>query len=348
VYSAAGKSNLHYIQNMNTGNIIWNANFAQATDRQIFVFLLYALKTLGRGVIIFLLLFSTFAMAQTGAVLPQARVGIALSGSVFTYTVRQRDSLTSIGARFGMEPRLLASTNAISMSDHLKPEQQLEVDNRHIVPAGLDDAIIINLPQRMLFRLVQGHLQAAYPIAAGKPNWSTPIGPFDIERRVRDKTWIVPLSIQKEMRLKGKRVLKRVPPGVNNPLGKYWMGLSIPGIGIHSTTAPQSIYHFQSHGCIRLHPDDASDLFNAVEEGDAGSIIYQPLLLLRLPDGRVFVEVHRDIYKKGIDVYEVAKELANAEGAFELIDWEKVLSVVAAHDGIAREVSRAIKQEPPP
>ena len=56
------------------------------------------------------------------------------------------------------------------------------------------------------------------------------------------------------MRREDKVVLTQVPPGPENPLGKHWVGLSIPGIGIHGTLAPASIYHFQSHGCIRLHP----------------------------------------------------------------------------------------------
>ena len=94
-------------------------------------------------------------------------------------------------------------------------------------------------------------------------------------------------------------MLKVVPPGANNPLGKYWLGLSMPGIGIHGTTSPKSIYHFQSHGCIRLHPEDAERLFHMVEEGEAGIIIYQPILLLHTPQGQVFIESHRDIYKKG-------------------------------------------------
>ena len=75
----------------------------------------------------------------------------------------------------------------------------------------------------------------------------------------RHKEWIVPESIQEEMRREGKDVLTRVPPGPDNPLGRHWIGLSIGGIGIHGTIAPSSVYHFRSHGCIRLHPDDVEE-----------------------------------------------------------------------------------------
>src|SRR5207244_4257585 len=65
----------------------------------------------------------------------------------------------------------------------------------------------------------------------------------------------------------GKPVLTHVPPSPANPLGKYWLGLSIPGVGIHGTNAPSSIYNLQTHGCIRLHPDDIEKLRKSAIKG---------------------------------------------------------------------------------
>lgn len=276
-----------------------------------------------------------------------AQVGAALTGAVFTYTVRPGDSLTGIGARFGMEPRLLARANGLPFVAAIKPGQTLEVDNRHIVPAVLEDGIVVNLPQRMLFRLVAGGLQAAYPIAAGKPSWRTPVGDFIVASREHDKTWIVPPSIQREMLREGKPVLEEVPPGPDNPLGQFWLGLSLPGIGIHGTIAPQSIYHFQTHGCIRLHPDDIAELFAVVEKGDAGRLIYQPVLLFPAPDGKVYLEVHRDIYKKKLDAHKIAGELAEAAGVSGRIDWNIAASVIDAHEGVVRDVTLGAERETP-
>lgn len=288
-----------------------------------------------------LLLFALPVMAQT------AQVGTALTGSVFTYTVLPGDSLTGIGARFGMEPRLLARANGLSALALLKPGQTLEVDNRHIVPAGLDDGILINLPQRMLYRFEAGELQAAYPIGVGKPDWPTPSGEFHVKSRERDKTWFVPPSIQREMLREGKEVREKVPPGPDNPLGHHWLGLSLPGFGIHGTIAPESIYHFQTHGCIRLHPDDAAELFEVARVGDAGILAYQPVLLYLSLEGRVFLEVHRDIYQKGADAHKIAKELADAAGVFQEVDWEMAASVIDAREGLAREITLAGERETP-
>jgi len=284
-------------------------------------------------------------ICASSAAAEPVQVGAALTGAVFTYTVGPGDSLTGIGARFGTEPRLLARTNGLQSFAIIKPGQMLEVDNRHIVPAVLEDGIVVNLPQLMLFRLVSGEALSAYPIAAGKPSWRTPVGDFIVVSREHDKTWIVPPSIQREMLLEGKPVLEEVPPGPDNPLGQFWLGLSLPGIGIHGTIAPQSIYHFQTHGCIRLHPDDIAELFAEVKKGDAGKLVYQPVLLFQAPDGTVYLEVHRDIYKKGIDANKMARELAETAGVSDRIDWEQAASVIDAHEGVARDVTLAANRE---
>lgn len=99
------------------------------------------------------------------------------------------------------------------------------------------------------------------------------------------------------MRHAGRAPLVRVAPGPDNPLGDTWFGLSLPGIGIHGTNAPASIYRHQTHGCIRLHPDDIHQLFEIVAVGAVGEIVYQPLLLSVI-NGHVFLEAHPDVYRR--------------------------------------------------
>lgn len=277
-----------------------------------------------------------------------AQPGIALSGSIFTYTVQPSDSLTSVGARFGVDAWVIARQNGLAPDAWLYIGQQLMIDNRHIVPAGLNDGILINLPQRMLYRFVGGEPQAAYPIGVGKPDWRTPLGDFVVQTREQNKTWFVPLSIQREMRAQGKEVRAYVPPGPDNPLGRHWLGLSLPAIGIHGTIAPQSVYDYRSHGCIRLHPDDAAALYEVVRVRDTGRIIYQPVLLLVTMHGEVLLEVHRDIYGKGMDATRLALELAEAAGVSDRIDWNKAAAVIVAREGLARDVTAAQDTEEQP
>ncbi|HSU91917.1 MAG TPA: L,D-transpeptidase, partial [Sporolactobacillaceae bacterium] len=130
-----------------------------------------------------------------------------------------------------------------------------------------------------------------------------------------------------------------VEPGPDNPLGKYWIGLSMPIVGIHGTNHPITVYSYRTHGCVRLHPDDIEALFDAVELNDRGEIVYLPLMLARLDDGRIFLESQKDIYGKGTGGIAAVKALAEATGIGSLIDWPRAGDVVKDEDGIARDVT---------
>jgi L,D-transpeptidase ErfK/SrfK len=264
---------------------------------------------------------------------------IQLLGSDAAYTVQPGESLTSIGARFGIDVRVLAAANALKPDGRLQIGQQVKVDNRHIIPEASGVEIVVNVPQRMLFYTAAGQPPRAYPIAAGRPTWKTPAGAFTITVKETDPTWDVPPSIQEEMRREGKPVLTHVFPSPQNPLGKYWLGLSIPGMGIHGTNTTSTIYALVTHGCIRLHPDDIEELFAAVQIGAQGRILYEPVLLAREGDS-VFLEVHADSYREGADPLLFILDRARSEGFIDMLDLPLVQKVIEKRDGIARDVTR--------
>jgi L,D-transpeptidase ErfK/SrfK len=271
------------------------------------------------------------------------RLATELTGSVFTHEIQTGDTLTSLGARYGVDAAVLARRNGRPLSKRLSPGELLIIDNRHIVwPAEVSAGaiIVINVPQRMLFRIVDGRVDAHYPAAVGRATWKTPRGPFTIVEKEVDPTWDVPPSIQEEMRREGKPVITSIPPCPANPLGKYWIRLSHSGVGLHGTNVPGSIYRFTTHGCIRLHPDDVAGLFERVSVGDAGLITYDPVLLARVADGRVFVEVHPDPYKQGPDPLRYLRALAESATLTGAIDWASVADVIRQREGVAVDVTR--------
>jgi L,D-transpeptidase ErfK/SrfK len=286
-----------------------------------------------------------FLLAWSLAGSAEGLPGKVLTGYVYTYQVKAGDTLTRIGARYGVDAAVIHKENHLPEGRPLKIGQVLRIDNRHIVPASLPDGIVINLPQRMLFRMRGGSLEKAYPVGVGRPDWPTDTGNFTIVNREEGKTWFVPPSIQEEMAREGEEVRAQIPPGPDNPLGRHWLGLSLPALGIHGTIAPESIYQFQSHGCIRLHPDDAAELFATTNKGEPGTILYQPVLLYHAPNNKIFLEVHRDIYRKGIDANGLTRELAASARVDKSIDWKKAAEVIAAHEGLARDVTLAADKE---
>jgi L,D-transpeptidase ErfK/SrfK len=260
-------------------------------------------------------------------------------GAVWNQDIQAGDTLATLGARYGVEPTTLAADNALKPGARLAVGESLQIDNRHIVPAYVDaGALLINLPQRMLFL---GHLAGrveAFPIAVGRADWKTPTGAFTIVLTERNPTWDVPESILEEGRRSGREYPLKVPPGPNNPLGAFWLGLSFPGVGIHGTNVPSSIFKVTTHGCMRMHPDDIAYIFERVTVGTRGRTMYAPVLLA-LHGGRVYLEVHRDAYRRAGNAKEAVRALAEARGVADRIDWTLADAVAAARHGIARDVT---------
>lgn len=290
-----------------------------------------------------LLLFSILFLSPSST--PPAAAAAPSSlvvGDEFTYAMQPGDSLARVGARFGVDPPVLASQNGLPISAVIPVGRILRIDNRHIVPAILEDGILINVPQRLLFYFEAGSLVAWYPVGLGRADWPTPRGSFFISTKEEQPVWDVPRSIQEEMRREGKKVETRVPPGPRNPLGSYWMGLTASSCGIHGTTAPTSVYRFQTHGCIRLHSDDVADLFPRVSIGTPVELIYRPVLLARSEDGSLWLESHPDVYREAADPLEfLDPEVATVHRAL-------AREVIRKSEGIAIRISPGDPGDPPP
>jgi L,D-transpeptidase ErfK/SrfK len=260
-------------------------------------------------------------------------------GKSFDYSPETSQEVHLISAKLGEDSRLIAKANHVSRFSTIDAGGSVHIDNEHIAACDISNGILVNLPQRMLFYYKDGNLEASYPVAVGKPDWETPTGSFSIISKTKNPVWVVPRDIREEMEDEGREVETRVEPGPGNPLGNYWMGTSIPGIGIHATNAPASIYSYHTHGCVRLDPDTVKDLYKRVTRGMTGMIVYEPILFARTDDGRIFIEVERDIYEAGGATIDDAHHLANSLKIADMIDWSGVAAIVDAHDGIAHDVT---------
>lgn len=255
------------------------------------------------------------------------------------YEVRQGDTVLAIAGRYGADWQEVARTNGLRNPDRIYPARRLTLAVRRIVPMVREYGIVINLPEAMLYYFEQGRLVFQAGVGLGKPGrWRTPTGAFSITSKERHPTWEVPVSIQQEMEAEGRVVLTRVPPGPENPLGEFWLGLSIPGYGIHGTSAPSSIGRYQSHGCIRLHPDDIRRLWSIVAVGTPGALIYEPVKVA-VSAGLVYLEAHPDVYgfrwPRFSDVEAVVRSLDVP------VDWGRVRTVLAKRTRVAEKVSAA-------
>ncbi len=269
-----------------------------------------------------------------------------LVGGESIYVVEKGETLRSVGAKVGVSWRQLARLNGLDPKVRLKPGQEIRFNNLRIIPKQVANGIVVNIPDRTLYHFRNGRLERTIPVAVGRPKdrdgepvWQTPTGRFKVVAKAKNPVWRVPPSIQAEMAEERKKVVELVPSGDKNPLGKYAIYTSLSGILLHSTNLPSSIYGFSSHGCIRIAPDEMEDFFRQVRVNTPGEIIYQPVKLAVTDEGRVYIEVHRDVYEKVKDLRKEVQRLLARNGVESRVNWEKVTRVLKNKSGVAEDVS---------
>lgn len=152
--------------------------------------------------------------------------------------------------------------------------------------AEVDLLIDINIPEYKLQIYAEGELIFKGPIGVGRTNHETPLGEYMVMNRIENPTWYP----------KGK---DPVLPGPTNPLGQYWLGLSIKGYGIHGNTNPASIGRLASSGCIRMKNEDIQYLYHLIQVGTSVTIRYQTLFLEQKSDEEPYLRILQDVYGLG-------------------------------------------------
>lgn len=276
---------------------------------------------------------------------PCASFAGSIIGGEAIYRVSAGDSLQLISAKTGTDLKNILKDNDIHINQPLSIGQEIRINNRKIVPKTIENGIVINIPDRTLYYFKDGRLWRTFPVGLGMPSWRgikrwrTPVGSFVVTGKAKNPTWYVPPSIQWKMTIQNKPVQTIVPPGQDNPLGRYAVYTSIRGIAIHETIWPTTVYKFRSHGCIRLLEKDMEALFEDVAVDTPGEIIYMPVKAARTEDGRIFLEIHPDVYGRVKDLWSEAAGLIYDLGASEAVDWTKVDMVVNEQAGIAVDVT---------
>ncbi|MBN1142260.1 MAG: L,D-transpeptidase family protein [Deltaproteobacteria bacterium] len=253
------------------------------------------------------------------------------------YMIRPNDTLVELAYHAGVGYEPLAYANPEIDPWQPPKGKNILIPYTAILPLRAEPGIIINIPEYRLYYLwreTKGIRVRIYPIGIGQEGWDTPLGRFSIVSKVRDPIWRVPESIQKER--PDQPIM--VPPGPDNPLGGYWLGLSIRGYGIHGTHRPLGVGRRVSHGCIRLYPMDIEDLFARVEVKTPGILIYQPAKV-GIRDGKLWAEIHRDKREQPANV---VNEIIRMKGELEWrgkIDWARVWLEMENRSGVPFVIS---------
>ncbi len=265
-------------------------------------------------------------------------------GEHMYYRVGRGEDLYSVAQKFDIGIGELRSANPRVNEAHLKAGTTLVLPTAHLMPNVTHQGIVINLPERRLYYFDAPGGALSFPVTVGKEGWETPTGTTYIANKRVDPTWTVPDKIRAE----DPSLPAVVPPGPDNPLGKYAMDLGFPGIRIHGTNAPTSIGRQSSHGCIRMYPADIEKLFNLVPLKTKVTIINQPYKI-GWQGNNLMLEVAPPAagsVARNVSTEEV-KAALNRSPVRAYVNWDVIDMTVKRRDGMPVTIGRSAGGETP-
>jgi L,D-transpeptidase ErfK/SrfK len=301
--------------------------------------------------------------------------GYDVIGAVSTVTARHDDTLVDIARRHGLGYEDVVRANPDV--NVWVPGEGVEIvlPTRFVLPAGPRRGIVLNLAEYRMYyfpepRPGEPAYVMTYPISIGRMDWATPIGTTRVVAKVRNPTWFPPDSVRGEHQADGRPLPRTVPPGPDNPLGKFAMRLGLPGYLIHGTNRPAGVGMRVTHGCIRMFPEDIEYLFERISVDTPVRIINEPVKMGWEAD-QLVMEAHPvlevDLMAESADGAGTAGDASAASSMPEApvvkspltsvteqfiavtgtragqLDWSLVEQIVDRSDGIPTVVGQGIK-----
>lgn len=165
---------------------------------------------------------------------------------VALYEVKSGDTLGKIAKKFKTTSALIKKLNNLS-SENIRVGQKITVWNAPLT-------VLVLKTRNLLVLKTDKRILKAYVVATGKAETATPSGTYTVKLKLVDPIWYH----------NGKAYQ---PGDPENGLGTRWMGFNLDSYGIHGTIHPDQIGQSVSSGCVRMHNEDAEELFDLIPEG---------------------------------------------------------------------------------
>ncbi|MBP9721859.1 MAG: L,D-transpeptidase family protein [Gammaproteobacteria bacterium] len=256
--------------------------------------------------------------------------------------LQPEDNFLTISERYGVGFHELEEANP-GYNPWSPSYGDLIIPQRYVLPKTRK-GIVINLAELRLYYFPEGSGQViTYPIGIGKKDWGTPVVNTAVTSRVQNPTWTVPESIKQEYKERGEKIADSIPPGPNNPLGKYVLRLAAAGYLLHGSNEEVGVGLRVSHGCIRLFNPDIKNLYNIVPIGTPVRIINEPYKVGS--DGKnIYLEAHKPLSEDS-ETFSYKPELIKSKladlGIGYKIDWNATESAAGELLGIPVSIGNA-------
>ncbi len=162
---------------------------------------------------------------------------------------------------------LLARLNPGKDLDDLKANDVLTIPAvSDDPPSGAAAKLEVNLADKTILALDKNGKPLAFVhCSIAKHKAKLPSGRCTVKVVSPDPVYVFDPKMWPEVKDVDRKLV--IPPGPRNPVGRFWIGLSLPGYGIHGTPEPEMIGKTGSHGCFRLANWDAVRLGAIVKPG---------------------------------------------------------------------------------
>lgn len=264
-----------------------------------------------------------------------------LGGNSLIYT-QANDDVIRLAQRYDVGFNMIKNANPqLDLNRGFLPNTPVLMMTRTILPDAAREGIVVNLPEMRLYYFDgKGHV-LVYPIGIGQIGKTIPIRKTHVWQKKMNPIWTPTVSELKFNSEKGIHLPKHMPPGPDNPLGKYGIYLGIPTFLIHSTIFPESIGRRGSFGCIRVLESDVEVLFSKVQPRVPVVIVNQPIKMAK-EKNQLFLEIHPPLEEADRSKMNLPA-LANQAMAFTsegtwLMDWQGMTYVNHEKDGAPHQI----------
>lgn len=293
-------------------------------------------------IIIFILISPCFGLSQESGngkynrivkQYPYSFNDLTVIGNPKSYSVKEEDTFLDIAREF--ELGFNEMTALYPQADPWMPTsgKTLAIPAFWILPPTKLEQLVINIPEmRLYFFEKKASVVQTYPVGIGSDGWETPEGSFSITEKRKNPNWYVPKSLQKEYGL------SIMPPGPENPLGRYIMKFSNTSYALHGTHWPWGVGRLISHGCLRCYPEHMRLIYPQVGLGTNVEIIYEPIKF-GLRDGRIYVEIHPDIYGKISDFNQYAADRLKSFPMSAQVDQARYELAALSQNGMPMDIT---------
>ena len=274
-----------------------------------------------------------------------------LVGRVAVVEAREEDTLVDIARRerVGQDAIVLANPGV----DRWYPGEgaRVVIPSRYILPSVPRRGLVLNTPEMRLYYFSGGDDDGTsqvevFPVAIGRQGWETPVTETTLVSKQRDPAWYPPESIRREHADEGDPLPRVVPPGPDNPLGRYALRLGLPGYLIHGTNKAFGVGMRVSHGCVRMLPEDVESLFERIPVGTPVQIINQPVKVGWEAD-TLYLEVHPPLEEGEVNrerladtVWQLVDEAVGDR--FLVLKKASILAEIKRPSGMPREISESL------